>query len=111
MPVLHSHQFLWVLASPVTTVVSSAGSLGLLTSHTSWAKLPSVRSRYVFPAVPRGRSAPSQTRTICAPPASAWPLAPGIWARYRGARGSVTSTTDVPLHSALPVSGLDRCPP
>jgi len=43
---------------------------------------------------------------ICAPPASKFPSWPGMWNRYFGFAGSVTSTIDVPLNSGWPVNGL-----
>src|SRR4030095_5295627 len=78
MPVSHSHQFLCVEVSPVTTVLAFCGLAGSVTSHTSspelGTELPQVRSRYVLPWR-------SHTRAICAPPCSEPPGAPGTWTR------------------------------
>src|SRR6185503_13881200 len=105
MPLSHSHQFLCVPPSPPTIIVTRLGAAGLVTSQISWAELPNVLSRYTLLLSARGSVLPSHTRTICAPPVSAMPGSPGIWARSVGALGLVTSRIDVPLCSCLPVSG------
>ena len=81
MPVSHSHQFLCVCLRPPTIVVSCAGRAGSLTSQISCERLPIVRRRYVLLVSARGSVAPAHTRTIEAPPSSASPGAPGMWAR------------------------------
>src|SRR5713226_6586973 len=106
MPLSHSHQFLCVPPSPLTMTVRRPGAAGLVTSQISWAALPDVLSRYTLLLSARGSVLPSHTRTICAPPASALPISPGMWDRYLGCFGSVTSRIDVPLCSCLPVSEL-----
>src|SRR5205809_514002 len=112
MPVSHSHQFLCVSLSPLTTTARRLGFAGSVTSQVSCADVPKLRSRYTLLLSARGFALPLQTRTICAPPASPPPAAsPGIWARYFGCFGLVTSTIDVPFGSCLPVRGLSVVPP
>src|SRR5262249_22096470 len=108
VPVSHSHQFLCVEVSPDTTVLAFRGLAGSVTSQTSWPEFgtlfPNVRRSHVLPCR-------SHARAIWAPPCSGPPGAPGMWARYFGRDGSVTSTIDVPLSSSAPVSGLRALPP
>src|SRR5207248_2242222 len=111
MPVSHSHQLLCVSRSPLTTTVSRFGFDGSVTSHTSCAVFPKLRSRYTLLLSARGNVLPSHTRTICAPPCSACPGSPGMCATYLGCFGLVTSRIDVPLASAFPVRLLIVEPP
>src|ERR1700674_506153 len=114
MPVSHSHQLLCVSWSPLTMTVRRFGFAGLVTSQISCAELPKVRSKYTLLLSACGSVLPSHTRTICAPPASdlpAVPGSPGIWARYFGYFGSVTSRIEVPLLSCLLVIVFNCEPP
>src|SRR5262245_56331399 len=118
MPVSHSHQLLCVPRRPLTMTLMRVGFDGSVTSHISCAEfavLPYALSRYVFVLSPRGSVAPLQTRTCCAPPDSAVPPdsrgCPGMWARYLGFFGSVTSTIEVPCGSSRPVIGFIALPP
>src|SRR3989338_2732994 len=106
MPVSHSQKLLCVLRRSDTTVETFAGFSGVVTSHTSWPELPYERRRYTLLRSALGSVAPLQTRAICAPPCSPAPASPGMWNRYRGERGFVTSRIDVPFGSTWPVSGF-----
>ena len=75
MPVSHSHQLLCV-PEPATTV-GDAGRPGRVGDVPDLVPdLPKLRSRYTLLLSARGSSLPSQTRTICAPPASPCPSLP-----------------------------------
>src|SRR6476660_6877704 len=106
MPVSHSHQFLCVLMRPLTTTVTRSGFDGSVTSQISCAVSPNERSRYTLLLSARGRSRPSHTRPISAPPASPCHTSPGVCMRYFGHLVSVTSTIEVSLLSGFAVSGL-----
>src|SRR5690242_16230122 len=95
MPVSHSHQLLFGSLRFSDTVVRSTGFAGSATFQIWWARPPKVRRRYTLALSPFGSCAPSHTRVIWAPPASARPGWPGMCARYLGRLGSVTSTIDV----------------
>src|SRR5262245_16985614 len=96
MPVLHSQKLLCVSPRLATTVFTSDGLAGLVTSYTS-CELAVARKRYCLARLARGSSAPLHARTICAPPASPSPDGPGMCFRYTGRFGSVTSMIEVPL--------------
>src|SRR5687767_11738049 len=110
MPVSHSQKLLCVLRSPATTVVIFAGFSGVVTSHTSCPELPNDRRRYTLLRSAFGSVLPLHTRAICAPPCSPAPASPGMWNRYRGDRGLVTSRIDVPFGSTWPVIGFGARP-
>src|SRR6266478_4773254 len=118
MPVSHSHQLLWVPARlpmtglPPATVRTPTGLLGFVTSQISCAELEKDRSRYTLLSW-IGNVLPSHMRlSYCAPPAvgsagGVTGVPTGIWNRYTGLAGSVTSMIDVPFGSFLPVRGLN----
>src|SRR5258705_2075471 len=102
MPVSHSHQLLCVSFSPVTMVETFVGFSGVVTSQTSCPDVPIGRRRNVLFLSAFG--SPLHARTICDWPGPCASPTPGMCAMYFGALGFVTSTTDVPLSSILPVS-------
>ena len=106
MPVSHSQKLLCVSFRFQLGLETSTGFDGSATFQISWPAPPNERKRYTALRSPFGNALPSQTRVICAPPASKFPSWPGMWNRYFGFDGSVTSMIEVPLNSACPVSGL-----
>src|SRR5258708_15881972 len=70
MPLSHSHQLLCVSRRPLSTTFIRLGFAGSVTSHISWEVVPRERSKYTFFLSARGKSLPSHTRAICAPPVS-----------------------------------------
>ena len=106
MPVSHSHQFLCV-SLPLGIRVRASGLAGSV-DVPDFVRLPAERAQQIDRVrVALGQRSCRRRRAPSAPPpCSPRPSMPGICARYFGCFGSVTSTIEVPLNSAWPLSGL-----
>ena len=108
MPVSHSQKFLCVSFRPADA--RDQHRIGGIGDVPDLMRLAAEGAQHVDRVGDRpwASDLPSQIRTICAPPDSYLPSWPGMWRRYFGCAGSVTSTIEVPFGSALPVMRIDR---